>query len=170
MTTDHPSDTTAICFVCLGNICRSPTAEGVFLDLLRKRGCEHRYVVDSAGTGNWHVGSLPDVRSQIEAKRRGLELESRARQFKSADFDRFDYVIAMDRSNLSDLKNLAPSPEHEQKLKLLRDFEPENTQNEARDVPDPYYGGDQGFAEVFDLCTRSCEALLNELEQQPSAG
>jgi protein-tyrosine phosphatase len=152
-----------ICFVCLGNICRSPTAEGIFRHMLRERGIDD-VVIDSAGTGGWHVGESPDRRTRAEAARRGIELESRARQFKAGDFDHFDYVLAMDESNVADLASLAPSAEARQKIRLFRSFDPESPRSAG--VPDPYYGGAKGFEEVFEICEAACRGLIAHLEAE----
>ncbi len=157
-----------ICFVCLGNICRSPTAEGIFRHLLRERGLADSVVVDSAGTGAWHVGKSPDSRAAAEASRRGIELSGKARQFSSSDFDRFDYVIALDDMNASDLAEIAPSAEARNKVRLLRSFEPGAPPGAS--VPDPYYGGARGFEEVFDICEAACAGLLDHIEADRGIG
>jgi protein-tyrosine phosphatase len=146
-----------LCFVCLGNICRSPTAEGVMQFLIDEAGLQRRVKVDSAGTGAYHVGERADPRSRAEAERHGVELQSRARQFVVEDFDNFDYVLAMDRANHRDLEELAIGPGHLAKLHLLRSFDPASA-NEL-DVPDPYYDGD-GFARVYEICHAGCTGLL----------
>lgn len=152
-----------VCFVCLGNICRSPTAEGVMQHLVTKARLEERFLIDSAGTGAYHVGERADPRSRAEARRRGLELGSRARQFVAGDYARFDYVIAMDRSNHRHLEGLARGPADLAKLFLLRSFE----QNPHElDVPDPYYGGERGFADVFDIALRGCRGLLAHIRAE----
>jgi protein-tyrosine phosphatase len=143
-----------ILFVCLGNICRSPTAEGVMRHLLRERGMEDEVEVESAGTGSWHVGSPPDERSTEAARRRGIALEGAARQVRPEDFDDFDLIVAMDHSNLGDLLDLAPDDEARGRVRLLLD---------DADVPDPYYGGPGGFDEVLDLVQEACERLLDEV-------
>ena len=153
-----------LCFVCLGNICRSPTAEGVMQDLIDKAGLSERIRIDSAGTGAYHVGERADPRSRAEALRRGVELKSRARQFVVEDFDKFDYVLAMDRTNHRDLEELALGPNHLAKLHLLRSFD--SAAGRELDVPDPYYGGDGGFARVFDICHAGCAGLLAHLRKQ----
>lgn len=150
-----------VLFVCLGNICRSPTAEGVMRALVRERGAESEIEIDSAGTGAWHVGSAPDRRATEAALGEGIVLESIARQVGGEDFERFDLILAMDRSNLRDLRRLAPPSAHH-KLRLLREFDPEHDGTEL-DVPDPYYGGEDGFREVLALVRRACERLLEEL-------
>jgi len=143
-----------VLFVCMGNICRSPTAEGVMRHLLRERGLEDAIEVASAGTGGWHVGDPPDARSTEAARRRGILLEGAAQQVSRADFDRYDLLVAMDRSNLRDLLALAPDGDARAKVRLLLD---------DADVPDPYYGGPSGFDDVLDLVTEGCERLLSEL-------
>jgi protein-tyrosine phosphatase len=155
--------TIKLCFVCLGNICRSPTAEGVMLHLVREAGLERRVLIDSAGTGAWHQGERADSRSRAEAQSRGIDLPSIARQFTARDFDAFDYVIAMDRKNLADLTRMVESDAHERKLHLLRSFDPAS---DGADVPDPYYGGDDGFARVFDICEAGCRGLLAHLRKE----
>ena len=148
-----------ILFVCLGNICRSPTAEGVMRSLVRERGLEREIEIDSAGTGGWHVGNPPDERATKAARRRGIMLEGAARKVSARDFDDFDLILAADRENLGVLQSLAPDKDARGKVKLLRDFDPHG----GGDVPDPYYGGVNGFEEVLDIVERSCAALLDEV-------
>jgi protein-tyrosine phosphatase len=157
-----------ICFVCLGNICRSPTAEGIMLHLLKERGIEG-FFVDSAGTAAYHVGEQPDPRTRATAKARGVHLPSLARQFQAGDFARFDYVVAMDRSNAENLKKLAKDTASRDKVVLLRQFCANSKALGELDVPDPYYGGAQGFEDVFDICRAACEGLLEHIhrEQEP---
>jgi protein-tyrosine phosphatase len=150
-----------ICFVCLGNICRSPTAEGVMQQLTRAAGIADRFVIDSAGTGAYHVGERADSRSRAEALRRGVDLTSRARVFVAEDFERFDYLIAMDRKNFSDMQRLARDPALLRKLHLLRSFD--NEAAGALDVPDPYHDAADGFARVYDICEAGCLGLLQHL-------
>jgi protein-tyrosine phosphatase len=150
-----------VCFVCLGNICRSPTAEGVMRHLVAGAGLADRIHLDSAGTGDWHLGSPPDPRTRETARRRGFTLDHRARRFTAADFAHFDLVLAMDRQNLRDLERMAPSPADRAKVRLLRSFDPQAPQ--AAEVPDPYYGGPDGFEEVFDICEAACRGLLADL-------
>jgi protein-tyrosine phosphatase len=151
-----------VLFVCLGNICRSPTAEGVFRHLVTREGLTDRIQIDSAGTAAYHVGNPPDPRSQEAARRRGVDLSMlRARQAVRDDFHAFDYVLAMDRENLDDLRRICP-PGHESRLKLFLDFAP---QAGRRDVPDPYYGGGQGFETVLDLVEAASHGLLAHIRE-----
>jgi protein-tyrosine phosphatase len=150
-----------LCFVCLGNICRSPTAEAVMRKLVDDAGLTQRISIDSAGTGDYHVGEPADTRSSAEARRRGIELTGVARQFVASDFGAFDYVLAMDRRNLRDLRELAQSPAERAKLHLLRSFEP-GASGEL-DVPDPYAGDGDGFVRVYDICVAACSGLLSHL-------
>ncbi len=149
----------SVLFVCLGNICRSPTAEGVFRKLAADAGLAASFLIDSAGTGDWHVGQPPDRRMTATAARRGYSLEGRARTVSTADFERFDHIFAMDRSNLRDLQKRAPAA-HGAYLRLFRDDDPEGR---GEDVPDPYYGEDEGFEEVVTIVERTCRALLERL-------
>ena len=151
-----------ICFVCLGNICRSPTAEGVMRHLIEGEGLSHAIEIDSAGTAAYHAGESPDARSTAHAARRGVRLEGRARQFVAADWQRFDLVLAMDQSNYEDLERQAPG-EYVKRLRLFRSFDPSSKPNAS--VPDPYYGGDRGFEEVLDLCEAACLGLIEHLRQ-----
>ncbi len=143
-----------ISFVCLGNICRSPLAQGVFQDLVNQEKLDQKIIVTSAGTGGWHIGDLPDERI----------LESRARQFQSADFNRFNLVLAMDHSNLARLEEIAPSNLPLEKLMLFRSFDPDC--NGDQDVPDPYYGGAKGFEEVYSMVKRTCPPLLDYIKSR----
>ncbi len=153
----------SILFVCLGNICRSPLAEGVFRDLARSAGIANRYEVDSAGTGGWHVGERPDPRSVEVALRNGIRLEGSARRLEPSDFDRFDLIVAMDEQNRLDAHEIGQG--QGARIRLLREFDPEATDD--LDVPDPYYGGPDGFERVFDMVHRSCSELLDHLEGGP---
>lgn len=148
-----------VLFVCLGNICRSPTAEGVMRALLASNGYDGEVVVDSAGTGGWHVGNPPDERAIAAAAARGFELGGVARQVRIADFEEFDLIVAMDRSNRDDLLRLAPDAEAEAKVRLLREF----GDGAPEDVPDPYYGDTDGFDEVLDIVERNCAALIEQV-------
>lgn len=154
---------TSVLFVCLGNICRSPTAEGVMRHLVAEAGLQDQVEIDSAGTGDWHIGHAADARSAEAAAKRGIELTSRARQVTPEDLDRFDHVVAMDRSNLSDLRAMAGTPEQEAKLSLLREFDPDSVAAADLEVPDPYYGGAQGFERVLDVVEAGCRGLLEEI-------
>ena len=153
-----------ICFVCLGNICRSPTAEAIMQAKLEASGLSEQIEVDSAGTGAWHQGEPADERAAAEATRRGIVLTSRARQVHVGDFEYFDLLVAMDHSNEADLIDLAPSAEAARRVRLLRSFAPDAGDDlAALDVPDPYFGGPNGFADVFDIIDMACTGLLAEL-------
>jgi protein-tyrosine phosphatase len=151
----------AISFVCMGNICRSPTAEAVMRHLVREARLDGAIEIDSAGTGAWHVGESRDERSQDVGERRGMPVAGVARQFRRSDFARFDYVLALDRENLADLVRLAPDAQARAKVHLLRDFDPASPPHS--DVPDPYYGDVDGFERVFDICGAACRGLLEHL-------
>jgi protein-tyrosine phosphatase len=153
-----------LCFVCLGNICRSPIGEGVMRHLLREAGLEAQIEVDSAGTAGYHSGEPPDARARAAGKRFGVEVGGRARQFKRQDFESFDYVLAMDRSNFDDLAKLAASPEALRKLHLLRSFD--GASPEGASVPDPYYGDDEDFDDVVRICLAACVPLLARLREE----
>jgi protein-tyrosine phosphatase len=150
-----------ILFVCMGNICRSPTAEGVMRRLLEDAGLGDRVEVESAGTGGWHVGEPPDERATLAARRRGITLSGAAQQVRPADFRRFDLLIALDRANLRELLALAPDEDAAEKVRLLREFDP--AADGDLDVPDPYYGGDRGFETVLDMVEAACRGLIDEL-------
>ena len=148
-----------VLFVCLGNICRSPTAHGVFQKMLDDRGLNNRINVDSAGTAAWHTGKTPDARSQRFAKKRGYDLSQlHARQAIAADFDEFDVILAMDKQNLKDLQALCPS-HFSGHLGLFLEF----GNSAVSEVPDPYYEGDDGFETVLDLVEGASEGLLVHL-------
>jgi protein-tyrosine phosphatase len=153
-----------ICFVCLGNICRSPTAEGVMRALVERAGLADRIEIDSAGTGAWHVGEPADERARAAAARRGFDLTSVARKVTRADFDRFDYLIAMDRENVMALERMAPDKVARGKVRLLRSFDPAAPRGAP--VPDPYYGGDDGFETVLDVCDAACRGLLEHIARE----
>jgi len=161
--------TTRLCFVCLGNICRSPTAEGVFRYLLGQRGDATPFEVESAGTGAYHEGESPDRRSTATAAQRGIPLVGAAARFDAEDFVRFDWVLAMDGANKSDLLARAPTEQDAAKVVLLREWDAQSDGPHDLDVPDPYYGGASGFDDVLDICLRSCQALLDDLEARARA-
>ena len=138
-----------VLFVCLGNICRSPAAEGVMLGEIALNGDSNRWTVDSAGTGNYHIGQLPDNRMRIHARRRGYDLTHRCRQVRESDFDDFDIIIGMDAQNLRNLRHMAPTPEGMDKIVGMAEFFSHATRYDS--VPDPYYEGPEGFELVLDL-------------------
>jgi protein-tyrosine phosphatase len=149
-----------VLFVCLGNICRSPTAEGVMRALAVEGGVQERLEIDSAGTGSWHVGHPPDERATAAAAGRGIELAGAARRVEPSDLDRFDLVIAMDRENLSGLQGMSAGRRHREKLALLRQYDGASAAAGELEVPDPYYGGEEGFDLVLDVVTAGCRGLL----------
>ncbi|SCA56325.1 putative Protein-tyrosine-phosphatase [Candidatus Terasakiella magnetica] len=150
-----------VLFVCLGNICRSPTAEGVFRELVSQKGLKSQIVTDSAGTGDWHVGKAPDSRAQKAAEARGYDLSDlRGRQAKSKDFMDYDYVLAMDHNNYADLQTICPSG-YEERLHMFLSFDPDSPEVE---VPDPYFGGPAGFDYVLDLVEEASEGLLKDIQ------
>ncbi len=149
-------------FVCMGNICRSPTAEGVMRGLVREQGLEGAVEIDSAGTGAWHLGDAPDARATAAARARGILLEGAARQVAPADFTDYDLILAADRRNLRDLQAVLPAGASA-RVHLLREFDPDAAGAPDLDVPDPYYGGDDGFEHVLDLVEAACRGLLDSL-------
>ena len=147
-------------FVCLGNICRSPMAEGAFRRVAQEEGLLDRFEIDSAGLGNWHVGQAPDTRAQAAAADRGMDISSQcARQVTRADFARFDLLLAMDGTNHAELLELAPQ-DAQHKIRYFLDFAPHPT---TREVPDPFYGGREGFDHALDLIEEAARGLLAEL-------
>jgi protein-tyrosine phosphatase len=154
-----------VLFVCLGNICRSPAAEGVFLQRLAAAGLQERYVVDSAGTGSWHVGKPADARMRSAAARRGIHLPSRARQLEAADLQRFDRILTMDADNLAAVQALARRSPQRQGLAVVEPLVRYCRRLSASEVPDPYFGGEEGFERVLDLLEDACDGLLMALEQ-----
>jgi protein-tyrosine phosphatase len=156
-----------VLFVCLGNICRSPTAEGVFRARVAREGLTHQIATDSAGTHDYHIDEPPDPRSRAAARQRGVDISDlRGRQVMREDFERFDYVLAMDRSNLRHLARLCPKG-REPRLKLLLEFARDVGMDE---VPDPYYGGTDGFEHVLDLAEAAAEGLLAHIRAHHLAG
>ena len=153
-----------VLFVCMGNICRSPMAEGMFRRLLKSAGLAEQVYVDSAGTHSYHIGAPPDTRSQATALRRGIDLRNlRARQVTESDLVEFDYVLAMDRDNFEHLQVLCPDPQLQRRVQLFLDFAPDLPE---REVPDPYYGGSGGFERVMDLVEEAAQGLLTDIRQR----
>ncbi len=150
-----------VLFVCLGNICRSPAAEGVMRAKVEEAGLETHIRLDSAGTAGWHRGKLPDARMREAGKARGYELQSRARQVTREDLAAFDLVLAMDASNLRDIHTLDPEGHHKAKVRLFCEF---CTEHEEKEVPDPYYGGPEGFEKVLDLLEDGCAGVLRHAQ------
>lgn len=151
-----------VLFVCLGNICRSPMAEGSFKKLIHDKGLSHLIACDSAGTSSYHIGEPPDERMRQTAKKHGVKLDHAARQLSKEDFTDFDYIIAMDSKNFHNIRLLShtiTTPLHSQIL-MMRQFDPGHI---TEDVPDPYFGGLDGFEEVYDIVTRSSQNLLNHI-------
>jgi protein-tyrosine phosphatase len=154
---------TNVLFVCLGNICRSPTADGIFRELVANAKLDQKIMVDSAGTGAWHIGKAPDSRTVAAARTRGYDLSVlRARQVTARDFDEFDYVLAMDEANLADLQQLKPA-HFTGHLGLFLEF---GARGDYREVPDPYYGGSDGFELVLDLVEDAAQGLLKHIRQR----
>lgn len=151
-----------VLFVCLGNICRSPTADGIFRNLVAQANLDQKILVDSAGTGDWHIGKAPDARTVAAARNRGYDLSVlRARQVNKNDFAEFDYVLAMDNSNLKDLQRMKPF-DYKGHLGLFLEF---GSRGDYLEVPDPYYGGKEGFELVLDLVEDAAQGLLNHIRQ-----
>lgn len=148
-------------FVCLGNICRSPTAEGIFIHTVQEAGLEDYFYIDSAGTAAYHVGEPANSKSQATANKHGIHLPSKARKFEYSDLEEFDLILAMDSENLKNINQLDRKNRFSDKIKMMREFDP---QPESGEVPDPYYGGLEGFENVFQVLNRSCKSLLEELK------
>ncbi len=155
--------TQRIMFVCLGNICRSPAAEAVFRHIVENHRAQDRYLVDSSGTASYHVGSLADRRMREAALSRGISIQHKGQQLKLHHLKEFDWILCMDKENLRDARSLSSDPLLQSKIKLFRDFDPEG----SGDVPDPYYGKEDGFEKVLDIVTRCGEAFYKYLEKQP---
>lgn len=150
-------DRIKVLFVCMGNICRSPLAEGLFLHKINQRGIAHRFIVDSCGTGKWHVGARPDHRILELAGSHGIALPSRARQVRVRDFEEYDHILCMDDDNRIDLLDLGAA---DSKVTLMLDCDPDQS---LREVPDPYYGGEEGFHQIFTMLDTATEALIDSL-------
>jgi protein-tyrosine phosphatase len=163
----NESTTVKVLFVCMGNICRSPTAEGVFRKLVEDAGLADRIEIDSAGTHAYHVGEPPDSRAQETALRRGVHMaDLRARRAETADFHQFDYILAMDQDNYHSLCDISP-PGHERRVALFLDYAPDLG---VREVPDPYYGGPSGFERVFDMVEAAANGLLDDIRRRHFSG
>lgn len=163
MASDGHRHSVSVLFVCMGNICRSPTAEGVFRKLASEAGLDGQVLADSAGTHSYHVGAPPDSRAAAAARARGFDLSTlRARRVVAEDFHRFDLILAMDEDNLEDLRQIAPDGTRAE-LRLLLEFTPGRG---GLAVPDPYYGGRSGFEHVLDLVTEACAGLVEELRRR----
>jgi protein-tyrosine phosphatase len=160
---DPTSRPIRVLFLCLGNICRSPLAEGVFRQIVEEEGLQEFFEIDSAGTGPWHVGERPDPRMCATARRRGLDITyQRARQIQRRDLQHYDHVFAMDKYNLQDALSLDPAGDHSTRVRLFREFDPEP---EGLQVPDPYTGGQEGFEHVFDIAERTSRAILDRFRE-----
>jgi protein-tyrosine phosphatase len=153
-------------FVCLGNICRSPAAENIMEHLLQQAGLEQHVMCDSAGTSSYHIGSSPDRRMMAAVQKRGIPIQGSARQFQTPDFEQFDLILAMDHNNYADILLLDPQGQYRDRVRLMCDF---CTRHSIREVPDPYYGGLEGFNQVIDLLLDACEGLLQDLQHQQLA-
>lgn len=150
-----------VLFVCLGNICRSPAAESVLQSIVKKEGMEADWEIDSAGTGRWHIGDLPDRRMRVHGLNRGLDINHICRQIRESDFDNFDLIIGMDDQNVSDLRRLAPTIEASDKIVPMAVFVDHDLHCDH--IPDPYYSGSEGFESVLDLLENGCRNLFNRL-------
>ncbi len=156
--------TVAVCFVCLGNICRSPTAEGIFKKLVREARLDDRITIESRGTGDWHTGQPADARARAAATRRGVALDGVACRFDLDDFARFDYILSMDTRVLETLQRMARTDDERDRVHNFRAFDPDSPPDAP--VPDPYYGGASGFDDVFDICEAGCRGLLARVRAQ----
>lgn len=153
-------------FVCLGNICRSPSAEGIMNSLIEEAGLSQEIICDSAGTSGFHIGEPADRRMSAAAKQQGFTLTSRSRKFEVSDFEEFDLILAMDQENYNTILSLDPTGQYQHKVKMMCEFCREHSD---RDVPDPYYGGPSGFTYVIDLLSDACAGLLHYLTQEQRA-
>ena len=160
----HECHPVKVLFVCLGNICRSPAAEGVLKDIVAQHHDEANWIIDSAGTGDYHIGDLPDHRMRVHAHQRGLELNHHCRQVKECDFQKFDIIIGMDESNMVNLRRLAPMPEDEKKVVAMSQFFSDTSRYDY--VPDPYYEGAEGFELVLNLLQEACLNLYNKISSK----
>lgn len=156
-----------VLFVCLGNICRSPAAEGAFKRLVERDGLQDKFFIDSAGTIDRHQGELPDSRMRTRAKERGLNLSSRSRPLVDEDFDKFDYIIVMDKANHRDVCKRDAKGHYKEKVRLMMEFAPDSS---LQEVPDPYFGGIEGFNQVLDMVESAGEGLLKSIKQQKALG
>lgn len=150
-----------ILFVCLGNICRSPQAEAIFNQKINEKGLAHAYQSDSCGTSNYHIGNSPDTRTIQNSLKNGVPINHAARQLSDLDLDSYDLILAMDQSNYANILNLSTATTHQNKIKLMREFDP----HERGDVPDPYYGSEEDFQLVFDILDRSIENLISTIHK-----
>lgn len=158
---DNASEKTSVLFVCLGNICRSPAAEGIMLHIVEKNKVAHLFEIDSAGIGPWHVGELPDRRMRSHGADHGYDFSTRARQICRNDLHRFDYIMVMDRENYHEVSAMAASQEEKDKIRMMTEFATHHTGHTV--VPDPYYGGDRGFELVIELLEDACQGLFNHI-------
>ncbi len=149
-----------VLFVCLGNICRSPLAEAIFKQKVKERGVEHLFEADSCGTSNYHIGDSPDERTLANALKNGIRIHHLGRQLNTADLESFDIILAMDSSNYRNILQLPNAMTHKDKIRLMRAYD---SGQQGEDVPDPYYGGERGFQEVFEILSRSMDGLMDEL-------
>ena len=152
----------SVLFVCLGNICRSPAAEAIFINLICKQGLSDRFIVDSAGTGSWHIGKKSDIRMRIAAEKRNVKILSRARQLNARDFEIFNYILTMDNSNFNNVKSLKNrnNLSNFANIKKIQDY---RTAFEVKEVPDPYFGGEEGFDEVLNILEDSVSGFLKSI-------
>lgn len=159
---DMKAENINLLFVCLGNICRSPAAEGIMKKMIEDEGLENKVLVDSAGTSNWNEGNSPDERMRLHGSKRGYDFCGIARTIKSSDFEKFDYILVMDNNNYMNVKKLAKTEEDVSKIHRMTDFSKDFSDHDH--VPDPYYGGDNGFNLVMDLLEDACRGLLKEVK------